>query len=165
MIDIGYVIPLNKKKKLDISNYILFDSFCMIFMRRLKDNHIYLKPEIKIVTGDKGIGMLIIFLNYEEHKIEIVREIIDDINTNWSKYLTEDIFVANKTITLKNLIKADERLEFRLIWNKKQTKLYGVVQNPTDLIPKVSSLTFAEFSDYSSKILCNVMIEITKLSI
>lgn len=159
MIDIGYNIILTNSFSFDIRFVFLHDCYKFIFCRKIfeydQDLQIYLN---KFSVRKNDQGMLFTFLGFKEWEQKPILEIIEDLNKNWKMKLTREIFDNHKTIALKNLIKANEKLEFRILWKQKYKHYKEDIDIPNNL-ELMEKLTFEDFLNFSTNILSNSKVE------
>ncbi|MBC7471803.1 MAG: hypothetical protein H7196_00855 [candidate division SR1 bacterium] len=137
----------------------------MIFRRQVFLYNQNIKGHItRLGERENDQGILITFLNFEEENIEPLKSILYDINQNWQNKLTNEIFNAHKTIILKNLIKANEKLEFRALWNRQFRNKPEVLDIPKN-IETIEKLNIEDFIAYSSILLSNSEVYVSDLPI
>jgi hypothetical protein len=155
MLDIGFNIILIRSLKYDLRLRLLYDCYRMIFRRQVFLYNQNIKGDItRLGERENDQGILITFLNFQEENIEPLKNILYDINQNWKNKLTIEIFDAHKTIILKNLIMANEKLEFRALWNRQFKNKPEVLDIPKN-IETVKKLTIEDFVIYSGALLSN----------
>ena len=165
MIDIGYFINLNKQKIYNPKDDLLYKCFYLHLIRRFYEINILRKPtRLSLNTGENGVAILVIYNSLDEWREVLFFDVIDKLRANWASILTEEIYTSCRYVVLKDLIKATEKLEDRLLWDKKYVEHYDGVPDPALHISEIQELTFEKFRDWSAQLLADTTVEFVKFS-
>ena len=165
MIDIGLFINLNKQKIYNPKDDLLHKCFYLHLIRRFYEINILRKPtRLSLNTGENGVAILVIYHSLDEWRQVLFFDVIDKLRANWANILTKEIYTNCSHVVLKDLIKANEKLEDRLLWDKKYKALYDNDIDPALYISDIQELTFEKFRDWSAKILADTTVEFVKFS-